>query len=292
MTQHQNIKSSFLDHLQSSKDLISPHLTKFVQDATTHSRLRQAMVHGIQGSGKFIRPHLVLTFAGTVSQNSIDLACAIEILHSYSLIHDDLPCMDNANLRRGMPSVWDQFDEATAVLAGDAMIPLAYDLLAKLEVDPDIKIELIKKFSHCAGGHGLVAGQMMDLYPSSDLSDIKQMQLLKTGALLSFSCEAGHMLAHGLNSPQLGIASDFGFKLGLIYQITDDLLNVCGTSDQMGKPINTDGDKITFISVFGIDHAKQMAQDLTQELYELALEFKPIHPCLENLIHFVHHRTS
>lgn len=282
---------NFITQLNQTKNLIIPRLDEIIKGSTIHHRLRQSMEHALCGSGKFIRPHLVLTFAGTASQNSIDTACALEILHSYSLIHDDLPCMDNADLRRGLPSVWKKFDEATAVLAGDALIPLAYETLAQLDVPSDLKIDLIQKFSNSIGGKGLVAGQMMDLYPSSDLSDIKQMQLLKTGALLSFSCVAGHILTQGLNSPQENQAAEFGYKLGLVYQITDDLLSACGTSDQIGKPVHNDADKITFISVFGVNPAKQMIQDLTQELYELALEFKAIQPSLENLIHFVHHRT-
>lgn len=127
---------------------------------------------------------------------------------------------DNADLRRGLPSVWKAFDEATAVLAGDALIPLAYDILAKLTLPADTKIELIAEFSQAIGGNGLVGGQMRDLFPSKNLNDIEQMQLLKTGALPSFSCLAGAILAHGVKSP-VRIAQDFGAKLGLIYQITD-----------------------------------------------------------------------
>ena len=269
-----------------TKNLIESRLQDHIERSTDHPRLKEALHHAIKGSGKFIRPHLVLTFAQSTDQNAIDLACAVELIHSYSLIHDDLPCMDNADLRRGLPSVWKAFDEATAVLAGDAMIPLAYEILANLNLPADTKINLITKFSQAIGGHGLVAGQMMDLFPSDNLKEIERMQLLKTGALLSYSCVAGAILA----KTSLEVAQEFGAKLGLIYQITDDLLSACGTVEQTGKPVQNDENKITFISVFGVEDTKLLAQNLSQDLTALAHQTQ-ISPQLNQILEFVLDRT-
>jgi geranylgeranyl pyrophosphate synthase len=279
----------FLSHLAEIKELLRPRLHHIVQNATPHERLRQAMMHGVQGSGKFIRPFLTLTFAHCAGGKEwtpavMDTAIAIELFHSYSLIHDDLPSMDDADLRRGLPSCWKAFDEATAILAGDALIPLAYELLATLETSADNRLALITEFSKAAGAKGMVAGQMMDLYPSAHLHDIRQMQLLKTGALLSFSCMAGIILGDSAHSPLLSPARQFGLNLGLIYQITDDLLSEQGTANSTGKPVQNDQNKITFISVLGLKTATELLRQLVAETHAIAVTFdrnEPLHELLD-----------
>ncbi|AIK96885.1 polyprenyl synthetase family protein [Candidatus Odyssella acanthamoebae] len=280
----------FLSQLTEIKELLRPRLDHVVQNATSHERLRQAMLHGIQGSSKFIRPFLTLTFAHCAGKDwtsaVIDTAIAIELFHSYSLIHDDLPPLDDADLRRGLPSCWKAFDEATAILAGDALIPLAYELLATLETSADNRLALITEFSKAAGADGMVAGQMMDLYPSDNLDAIRQMQLLKTGALLSFSCIAGVILGDGLHATLLCQARQFGLNLGLIYQITDDLLSEQGTADYTGKPVHNDQNKITFISVLGIKGATDLLDQLLTETHAIAATFdrnEPLHDLLDFL---------
>ncbi len=284
----------FLSQLAEVKHLLYPRLQQVIQNATRHKRLQQAMLHGIQGSGKFIRPFLTLTFARCVDTNQtpavINTAIAIELLHTYSLIHDDLPALDNADLRRGLPSCWKAFDEATAILAGDALIPLAYELLATLETTADKRITLITEFSKAGGADGMAAGQMMDLFPSDNLDSIRQMQLLKTGALLSFSCIAGIILGEGANSSLLNQARQFGLNLGLIYQITDDLLSEQGTTDNTGKPVNNDQHKITFISVLGIEGATNLLNQLLSEAHDIAAKFKVNAP-LHSLLNFLTVRT-
>ncbi|MBX3486705.1 MAG: polyprenyl synthetase family protein [Candidatus Paracaedibacteraceae bacterium] len=280
----------FLESLLITKKIIEPHLYDFVSQATGHHQLRDALIHSTQGSGKYIRPHLVMMFAESNSKTAIDVGCAVEIAHAYSLIHDDLPCMDNADLRRGLPSTWKAFGEATAVLAGDALIPLAYEILAALDLAAETKIGLIAPFSRVLGGHGLVGGQMMDLFPSSNINDIEQMQLLKTGELLSFCCVAGTILSRGLHSSQETVAREFGLKLGLVYQIVDDLLSLCGTSEQTGKPVHNDDDKITFVTVFGVEGSKQLVQTLGDELYQLSQKVG-LEANLGQLVDFVVHRA-
>lgn len=284
----------FLSQLGEVKNLLYPRLQHVVQNATSHERLQQAMLHGIQGSGKFIRPFLTLTFARCAGIDwtpaVMDTAIAIELLHSYSLIHDDLPSLDNADLRRGLPSCWKAFDEATAILAGDALIPLAYEVLATLETSADKRLSLITEFSKAVGAHGMAAGQMMDLFPTDNLEAIRQMQLLKTGALLSFSCIAGIILGDGVHSALLNQARQFGLNLGLIYQITDDLLSEQGTAVDTGKPVNNDQHKITFISVLGIEGATHLLNQLLTEAHDIAAKFKVNAP-LHSLLHFLTVRT-
>jgi farnesyl diphosphate synthase len=304
-------QQAFLSQLSKVKALISPRLKQIIEGSTDHERLRQAMGHSSQGSGKFIRPFLVLTFAGLsdlekggrgVRADVIDAAVAVELVHSYSLVHDDLPAMDNAALRRGLPSCWKAFDEATAILVGDALIPLAYELLANLTVPPETRLALIREFSKAIGAKGLVEGQMRDLYSSSSVpdsipdpvsdpvsEDIYQMQLLKTGALLSFSCLAGILLASGTQSPLVEPARQFGFTLGLIYQLTDDLLSEQGTSKVTGKPVHNDQDKRTFVSTLGVEGAITLLTQLVEETrlltkqFDGQLEGDPLQPLLDFL---------
>lgn len=285
---------SIQSRLNDVKELIIPRLTQLVAESTQHSKLRQAMLHGVKGSGKFIRPFLTLIFAKSHkklwSQEVIDTAIAIELLHSYSLIHDDLPAMDNADLRRGLPSCWKAFDEATAILAGDGLISLSFEILANLDTTAEIKLNLISEFAKATGPNGLVAGQMMDMFPASHISTTQEMQLLKTGELLSFSCMAGVILA-GLKTDQpLKNARDFGLKLGLIYQITDDLLSEYGTAISTGKPVQNDQNKITFLSVLGTEGAKDLLSNLLNEAQELASTFDE-KDILLDLLDFIAART-
>lgn len=163
------------------------------------------------------------------------------------------------------------FDEATAILAGDALIPLAYELLANLRCTAEIRLNLVRELSEAIGGKGLVAGQMMDLYPSSHMDNIRQMQLLKTGALLSLSCVAGSLLSEDSSSREnITNARQFGLNLGLIYQITDDILSENGNVELTGKPVQNDQEKITFISTLGIKGATALLKQLLEETHQIA----------------------
>lgn len=285
---------SFLSSLADIKELVAPRLSQVVATASQHPRLQQALVHSIQGSSKFIRPFLVLAFARCAHKpwtaEVIDTAVAVELVHSYSLVHDDLPAMDNADLRRGLPSCWRAFDEATAILAGDALIPLSYDLIINLPLAIEIRLDLLKEFSHAIGGHGLVAGQMMDLYPNNDLQSIREMQLLKTGALLKFSCQAGILVAGSPDPILLDKAGQFGLNLGLIYQITDDFLSEQSTVEMTGKPVHNDADKLTFLTVLGTGGARSYLQQLLEDTHALAHDFEN-NDCLHQLLDFLAVRT-
>lgn len=265
--------------LSDFKRLVENRIREIVTQQKQNFRLHEALEYVTQPGGKLIRPQLVYEFATLVCQGEdvatifpaiIDCAVAIELIHTYSLIHDDLPSMDNAMLRRGRQTCWATYDEATAILVGDALIPLAFEILSELPgVSDSQKISLIRLISNVIGPGGLVAGQMMDLYPeiyASESQDkmIELMQVLKTGVLLGAACGAGVIL--GKREDLREGALHFGEQLGLLYQFTDDLLDVKGTQDVVGKTVNNDQNKMTFISIYGIEQVQEMIKEISEYL--------------------------
>lgn len=237
-------------------------------------RLYEAMRHAAIGGGKRMRPLLVLASAAlfNVSRDSaLRAACAVECIHIYSLVHDDLPCMDNDDLRHGKPTAHKAFDEATAVLAGDSLHALAFELLTDPAThhDPFVRVELCHELARASGPVGMAGGQMMDIVAEQqqfDLATITRLQQLKTGALIAFSVEAGAILGrvppegrHGLR----GYARD----MGLAFQIADDLLDAEGDAAAMGKAVRKDeaAGKATFLSLLGVDRARAQAQLLVDQ---------------------------
>ncbi|MEM7748634.1 MAG: polyprenyl synthetase family protein [Pseudomonadota bacterium] len=232
-------------------------------------RLADAMRHGLLAGGKRFRPFLVVECArlfDVAEEVALPAAAALECLHSYSLVHDDLPAMDNDQLRRGKPTVWAEFDEWTAILVGDALLTLAFEILSRPADDlrPDIQTQLVSRLAIAAGGLGMVGGQYLDL--SSDKRNepaipddayIRKMQGMKTGALLKFACEAGGILGDA-NSEQLSALTEYGTHLGLAFQISDDLLDVEGDPAIVGKATGKDADagKATLVGILGIEQAR------------------------------------
>jgi farnesyl diphosphate synthase len=237
-------------------------------------RLFDAMRYGTLNGGKRMRAFLVVHTArlfGVDSNRACRVAAALEMIHAYSLIHDDLPAMDNADLRRGKPSTHKQFDEATAILAGDALLTYAFEILADTETheDPRVRIELIGKLAHAAGPQGMVGGQMLDLIGEKqefDLGTISRLQRLKTGKLIAFAGDAGAILGRA-SDPQRRALVNFTNDLGLAFQVTDDILDVESTAEQTGKDHGKDAaaGKSTFVSTMGIDQAKAHAEMLVQQ---------------------------
>ena len=234
------------------------------------------MRYAIQG-GKRLRGFLVLESArilGVPPARSLPVAAAVEALHAYSLIHDDLPAMDNDDLRRGLPTVHRKWDEATAILAGDALQTLAFELLTDPTIGPaETRIALIQSLSHASGAQGMVLGQALDMAaesnPNLSLHDITALQSGKTGALIRFSAEAGALLAGTDPAPLRAYA----YALGLAFQIADDILDVTGDPAKTGKRLQKDAaaGKATFVSLLGLDTARQRAQDLVAQA-EAALD--------------------
>jgi len=237
-------------------------------------RLVEAMRYATIAGGKRVRPLLVTATAamfGVDREAAIRVGTAIEAIHVYSLIHDDLPCMDDDGLRHGRPTVHVQFDEATAVLAGDALHDFAFEVLADLETsgDPFVRIELIRALATASGMNGMAGGQMMDIVAetaSFDLQTVTRLQQLKTGALLAASVEMGAIL--GRVSPEgrthlRGFARD----IGLAFQIADDLLDAEGDEATAGKALRKDAQagKETFVSLLGVDRAREQARMLVDQ---------------------------
>jgi len=232
--------------------------------------LPEAMLHAVSG-GKAIRAFLVLETARLHGVNPVaatGAAAAIECVHAYSLVHDDLPCMDDDDLRRGRPTVHKKWDEATAVLAGDGLQALAFELLLQAECAPRAKLNLTMSLSHAAGARGMVGGQAADIAAETaklplDLEDITALQASKTGALIAWSALVGPRLAEAEREP----LSIYGTNLGLAFQIADDLLDHAGDAAVVGKAVGKDAaaGKATFVSLMGADGAKSRASDLVEE---------------------------
>jgi farnesyl diphosphate synthase len=237
----------------------------------SEARVVEAMRYATMGGGKRIRPYLVLNSAAlfdVLPAYALRAAAAVEMLHCYSLVHDDLPAMDDSDLRRGRATVHKQFDEATAILAGDGLLTLAFEVLAHPDTHPDggVRADLVHALAVAGGPAGMVGGQMIDLSAENqnlDIGAITHLQRLKTGAIIAFSCEAGAILGHA--GPQARHAlNSYAHDLGLAFQIVDDLLDAEGNADVTGKPVGADAaaGKATFVSILGLDRARDQAKML------------------------------
>ena len=235
------------------------------------SRLISAMRYATLGGGKRLRAFMTLQTGALFGVDRTALtraASAIECLHAYSLVHDDLPCMDNDDLRRGKPTLHREYDEATAVLAGDALQSLAFQLMSAVEIhaDPFVRAELVQRLAIAAGHAGMVGGQMIDIDSEGkqvSLDTITRLQRLKTGALIVFACEAGAILGRA-GQPQRQAIIGYGQDIGLAFQIADDLLDVEGDAATMGKAAAKDeaAGKASFVGVLGIERARAQAEIL------------------------------
>ena len=244
--------------------------------ASGEARVFEAMRYSSLGGGKRLRAFFVLAGAtlfkvGTVP--ALRTASAIEFVHAYSLIHDDLPAMDDDDLRRGKPSCHRQFDEATAILAGDALQALAFEVLAHEDThgDPAVRVALVAELAKAAGARGMVGGQMLDLLAEEEGSDqsigaITHLQRLKTGALISFSCTAGAILGKASDHSRSAL-SMYAHDLGLAFQIVDDLLDIEGDAAELGKATGKDeaAGKATFVSILGVERARAQAAILARQ---------------------------
>ena len=238
--------------------------------AGLEARVFEAMRYAALAPGKRLRPFLVLASAqlfAVARRSALQAAAAVELVHAYSLVHDDLPAMDNSDLRRGRPTCHKAFDDATAVLAGDALLTLAFEVLAHPDThgDPTVRCEVVAALAQAAGAAGMVGGQMIDLIaehrPDLDMGAITRLQRLKTGALIAFACEAGAILGKSPSEPRLALRG-YAHDLGLAFQIADDLLDVQGSAGETGKPVGQDAaaGKATFVSILGVERAQAQAR--------------------------------
>ena len=264
-------------------------------------RLMQAIRHGVLNGGKRLRPFLVLESAALFDGNeeaALRVAAALECAHCYSLIHDDLPAMDNDDLRRGQPTVHKAFDEAAAILAGDSLLTFAFDILADPETElPDrTRIDLILALSRASGMGGMAGGQALDLQAETDQPDeagIIRLQAMKTGALLRFACEAGPMIAGASMEDRLRLA-EFGSAIGLAFQLADDLLDHTSDAMTLGKAAGKDmaAGKATLVSLHGSVWAQKQLKGLVDQAMELLAPYGDKAGVLAEAARFVAERRS
>lgn len=259
----------FIDHLMPVALEVERDLELLLQGSGV---LPEAMRYAVLGGGKRFRAFLTVTIADAYNApraNSIRVASALECVQSYSLVHDDLPAIDDGDTRRGKPSCHVQYSEATAILVGDALIPLAFQILSSPEAhsDPAVRSDLVSVLSKAIGSNGMVLGQMMDLGlegPIDTLARLTATEQFKTGELMAAACQLGGVLG-GADDNELQILRQYGLKLGLIYQITDDILDAEGDRNQLGKPTGQDNGKNTFVNLMGFDGAKAKAEQYIDE---------------------------
>ncbi len=257
-------------------------------ETTRPARLLEAMRYSSLGGGKRFRPFLVVESAGLFGvprQNALMAGAALECVHCYSLVHDDLPAMDNDELRRGQPTAHRKFDEATAILSGDSLLTFAFDILSREEThaDPAVRIALVRALARASGIGGMAGGQMLDLAAEGRFgaqkhgaTDVRVLQGMKTGALLRFGCAAGGILASA--TPQQRDALErYGSAVGEAFQIADDLLDVEGDAALVGKQTGKDAaaGKATFVSVLGVPGAKARLQQLVADAENALATFGP-----------------
>jgi len=266
-------------------------------------RLIEAMRYSSLGGGKRLRPFLVVESAavfGVPRPAALLAGAALECIHCYSLIHDDLPAMDNSDLRRGRPTLHKAYDDATAILAGDALLTIAFDIITRDEIhkDANVRLLLTRALARASGVGGMAGGQMLDLagegrYDDREPVDVARLQQMKTGALLRFGCIAGAILGQSSHDEYRAL-DDYGRALGEAFQIADDLLDVEGDPETVGKATGKDAaaHKATYISLVGIDAARRRLAELVREA-EAALEpFGASADVLKAAAHFVAERRG
>ncbi|MFD1199730.1 polyprenyl synthetase family protein [Brucella gallinifaecis] len=264
-------------------------------------RLLAAMRHGVLNGGKRLRPFLVIESAalfGYHGNAALRIAAALECIHCYSLVHDDLPAMDNDDIRRGQPTVHKAFDEAAAILAGDSLLTYAFDIIASDETDlpASIRIELVSALARASGIGGMAGGQALDLMAEDNKPDeagIITLQAMKTGALIRFACEAGAIIA-GASREDRERMAEFGSAIGLAFQLADDLLDVTADAAIMGKATGKDAGagKATLVSLHGIDWTRKQLGGLVEQAESLLEPFGEDATILKQAARFIAERQS
>ena len=249
--------------IQQLQQDVALHLTQLIEKRASDARLKEAMLYAVQSGGKRIRPLLTLSVGASGTANNeatLDLACALEMIHTYSLIHDDLPGMDDDDLRRGRPTVHKAFDEATAILAGDALLTLAFEVSANANLQAHQLVEAVKILSTASGMSGMISGQMKDIASEEvtiTLEQMKEIHREKTGELLLAGVRLGNLFVDDAKMKEAFVS--YATHFGLAFQIQNDLQDVCWTSEQTGKETGKDSElsKNTYPSLLGVEGAKE-----------------------------------
>ena len=262
-----------LDKMSEYSEMINSELLLHLPEADQGQKeVVRAMRYSLENGGKRLRPMLVLEFCrvcGGDVKKALPFACAVEYIHTYSLIHDDLPCMDNDDLRRGKPSCHKKFSEATALLAGDALLTHAFECLTSADLSDEQIASAVALLAQNAGVCGMIGGQVLDLkFETVDpsINDLLTVHKLKTGALISAACLLG-CIAADADDEKLAYASSFAYNLGIAFQIRDDLLDIYGDEALLGKPVGSDeeNEKSTYVTMVGIENAEKDVEVLTDK---------------------------
>ena len=299
VTKHKQLDNALLAANEELNEAMLELLPEIIN--STENKVVKAMHYSSLSEGKKLRPFLVLVSAnlfGVSTEAALRAACAIEFIHVYSLIHDDLPAMDNDDLRRGVPSCHKEFDEATAILAGDGLLTLAFEILSHKDthVNASIRCELISRLAAASGTQGMVGGQMMDItceHKNLTIPEIIHLQRMKTGALFGVSCETGAILGKASDRQRRALRG-YAHDIGLAFQITDDLLDTEGNSHETGKAVRKDksSGKATIVAKMGINKAKAQAIMLKEQAYKHLEIFDERADLLRQLADFVINRKN
>lgn len=263
----------FEQELERCRNVVNEYLSRPACLGVSEDKLHRAMAYSLNAGGKRIRPILTMKFAEAVGGaeaelEALPLGCGIEMLHTYSLIHDDLPCMDNDSLRRGKPTNHIVFGESTAVLAGDALQTLAFEKILLADLPDDVLASAALELAQAAGARGMCGGQVLDMEGethSLSLDELTSLHKKKTGALLECACVIGVLVGRGTEK-QKDAARAFGSEIGLAFQVRDDLLDCISTTEQLGKSVGSDvaNHKSTFVTLLGKDGCEELIADCTE----------------------------
>jgi len=292
-------------YLKQNRKQVNQYLKRILKQFSSEQELTAAMNHSLMAKGKRLRPILSIAAAQACRKDflpALPACCAIEMVHTYSLIHDDLPAMDDDDLRRGKPTCHKKFSEATAILAGDALLTHAFNIISNPEPvfktypDSRTRLLLIKKISQAAGSHGMVEGQMMDMKSFqgrqiNNLAHLEKIHSLKTGKMITLSVEAG-AISIGADPEIIRQLLIYADKIGLAFQVADDILNVEGNPEKMGKAAGSDilNDKMTFPAIIGLDESKKYAKKLVEEAVEALAGFHEYARPLKSIARYIINR--
>jgi len=295
-------QEDLLAELSRGAEAVTGVLDNILAETNGHeNRVVEAMRYASLAGGKRVRPFLVCATAALFDveeSRALRAAAAVELIHCYSLVHDDLPAMDDDELRRGQPTCHIAFDEATAILAGDALLTKAFEVLAdaKTHAEPSIRSALVKVLAKASGHEGMVGGQIIDLYAENhelDVPEITRLQRMKTGALIAVSCDIGALMGEASEEARHYLR-EYAHDIGLAFQIADDLLDVTGDEAEVGKKTRKDAGagKATFVSLLGVDKASEQAHMLSQQAQEHLAIFGEKADSLRALATFIVDRRS
>ena len=266
------MENTFTDRMARDQALIEDYLKKAFAGEIRHADLQEAMEYSLLAGGKRIRPVLTLEtcrLCGGRAEDALPFACGVEMIHTYSLIHDDLPAMDDDDLRRGRPTNHIVYGEAAAILAGDALLTAAFEQLTKAALPAERIVEAVRCLSRAAGSAGMVGGQALDMAGEGralNRGELELLQSLKTGALISAAAELG-CIAAGAASEQMAQVFRYAQALGLAFQVRDDMLDVTSSPEELGKPVGSDraNEKSTFVTLLGLEGCSALVESLTRQ---------------------------